>query len=74
VRLDPRLPASWTVLAFPVRWRGTRVTVEVRGDELEVDLEGDARVALGTGPAERLGRGSHRGRRGAAGWSWVGQP
>jgi len=74
VRLDPRPPASWTVLAFPFRWRGTRVTVEVRGDELEVDLDGDARVALGTGPAERLGRGSHRGRRGAGGWSWVGQP
>jgi kojibiose phosphorylase len=74
VRIDPRVPASWSRLAFPFQWRGTRVTVDVQGDQLEVELDGPAPVAMGGGPSERLERGRHRARRGGGGWSWVGQP
>jgi len=40
---DPRLPADWPELAFPLHWRGTRLDVTIRRDEMRVRAgEGDA--------------------------------
>ncbi|MFT4219601.1 MAG: glycosyl hydrolase family 65 protein [Microbacterium sp.] len=40
---DPRLPASWPELSFPVHWRGTRLQVTITARELRVRAgEGDA--------------------------------
>ncbi|GAA0969789.1 glycosyl hydrolase family 65 protein [Nocardioides aquaticus] len=35
---DPRLPEEWPALTFPVRWRGSRLRVEVTGDHLAVEV------------------------------------
>ncbi len=72
VRIDPRLPAAWTGLTFPVRWRGTRIVVDVRGDVLELDLEGPAVVAVGHGAPMPLDRGRFVARRECDGWSMGG--
>ncbi|MCA1674082.1 MAG: hypothetical protein LC799_18415 [Actinobacteria bacterium] len=32
--MDPRIPSSWEGLAFSVRWRGTRVGVDIGSDVL----------------------------------------
>ena len=40
VRIDPRLPEAWAGLTFPIRWRGTRIVVDVRGaEDLQILLE-----------------------------------
>ena len=36
---DPRLPADWPELRFPLLWHGTRLRVTVRRDELIVAAE-----------------------------------
>ena len=72
VRIDPRLPAAWTGLTFPIRWRGTRIGVDVRGDVLELDLEGPALVAVGHGAPMPLDRGRFLARRECDGWSMGG--
>jgi kojibiose phosphorylase len=74
LRLDPRLPPSWEGLSFPVRWRGTRVHVEVVGDTLTVRLDGQARVAVGTEPASTLEAGHFVARRQGDGWSALEAP
>ncbi|WJL96242.1 glycosyl hydrolase family 65 protein [Microbacterium sp. ET2] len=38
---DPRLPAGWEELAFPLRWRDTPVHVAIRADEMRVRIEGE---------------------------------
>ncbi|HEX2047975.1 MAG TPA: glycosyl hydrolase family 65 protein [Acidimicrobiales bacterium] len=73
VRIDPRVPRTWECLAFPVRWRGTRIAVEVREDILELDLDGPALVALGTGEPVSLGAGRFVARRDGGAWSLPGQ-
>ena len=72
VRIDPRLPSAWAGLTFPIRWRGTRIGVDVRGDVLELDLEGPAVVAVGQGAAMPLERGRFVARRECDGWSMGG--
>ena len=60
LRINPRLPASWSRLAFPGRWRGTVVRVAARQSELEIDLESAATVALGGGAPRPLPAGRYR--------------
>jgi kojibiose phosphorylase len=72
VRIDPRLPAAWAGLTFPIRWRGTRIGVDVRGDVLELDLDGPAVVAVGHGAPMPLDRGRFAARRECDGWSMGG--
>jgi trehalose/maltose hydrolase-like predicted phosphorylase len=69
LRLDPCLPAPWDGLAFPVRWRGTRVRVELTPQALHLDLDGPASVGLATSPAVELGAGRFVASREGDGWS-----
>lgn len=40
---DPRLPADWPELSFPITWQGSRLRVSVRQDGLHAEVEeGDA--------------------------------
>ncbi len=45
---DPRLPASWPSLRFPITWRGSRLRVVLTQDELAISVEraGEAEVRL----------------------------
>src|SRR5680860_277818 len=45
---DPRLPASWPSLRFPITWRGSRLRIELTQDELAISVErtGDPEVPL----------------------------
>jgi kojibiose phosphorylase len=70
LRIDPRLPPAWPALQFPVRWRGTRVSVAVRLDTVELDLDGPADIAMGRSPAIALDAGRHVAHRGADGWAF----
>ena len=72
VRIDPRLPQAWNGLAFPVRWRGTRISVHLSADVMELDLDGPARVAVGSGPPAHLGAGRALARRRGDGWALEG--
>jgi trehalose/maltose hydrolase-like predicted phosphorylase len=72
VRIDPRIPDVWDALTFPIRWRGTRIGVDVRADVLELDLEGPATVAVGHGAPMPLERGRFVARRECDGWSMAG--
>jgi kojibiose phosphorylase len=69
VRIDPRLPPGWAALTFPVRWRGTRISVEVRADVVALELDGPALVAMGAGPPAGLDVGRFSAHRGAGGWA-----
>jgi trehalose/maltose hydrolase-like predicted phosphorylase len=72
VRIDPRLPAAWQALSFPIHWRGTRIGVQVSGDRLELDLLAPAVVAVGPGAAVPLDAGRFVARRECDGWSLAG--
>ncbi|MGX1694050.1 glycoside hydrolase family 65 protein [Microbacterium keratanolyticum] len=40
---DPRLPADWPELAFPLQWRGSQLTVSITREQIRVEvIEGDA--------------------------------
>ncbi|HXG26962.1 MAG TPA: glycosyl hydrolase family 65 protein, partial [Candidatus Binatia bacterium] len=70
LRIDPVLPPGWTRLRFPIRWRGSRVVVEVEDRRLALELDGPAEVRLGTrGEPRRLGAGRYRATRRGDGWS-----
>jgi alpha,alpha-trehalose phosphorylase len=45
---DPRLPASWPSMRFPITWRGSRLRVELTQDELAITVEqvGEPEVRL----------------------------
>lgn len=58
LRIDPRPCPSWERLAFPIRWRGRRVQVEVEGDELLVHLEAPTMIAAGRNRGAELGPGT----------------
>ncbi len=36
---DPRLPAAWPSMRFPLKWRGAQLRVELRQDELAITVE-----------------------------------
>ncbi|NED96878.1 glycoside hydrolase family 65 protein [Phytoactinopolyspora alkaliphila] len=44
---DPRLPAAWPKLSYPLCWRGTRLTVSITRDELRVRVLGGGSVSFG---------------------------
>ncbi|MGI9023803.1 MAG: glycosyl hydrolase family 65 protein [Acidimicrobiales bacterium] len=69
VRVDPRLPPAWEKLAFPVRWRGTRIDVEATADTLRLHLDGPARVAVGAADPVPLDHGCFVASRQGDGWS-----
>ena len=72
VRIDPRVPPAWDRLAFPIRWRGTRIGVEVTATVLELDLRAPAVVAVGQGAPVPLEAGRFVARRDCDGWSLAG--
>ncbi|MGI8809979.1 MAG: glycoside hydrolase family 65 protein, partial [Acidimicrobiales bacterium] len=74
VRIDPCLPPEWNGLTFPIRWRGTRLSVDVRPHGLELDLDGPATVAVGSGPPVKLAAGRFVARRDGDVWSLDAQP
>ena len=39
--LSPRLPAKWSRLAFPVRWQGCPMFVDIRPGEVEITNRSD---------------------------------
>lgn len=43
---DPRLPAAWPSLSFPLRWQGSLVQITVRRDSLTAELREGAPVAF----------------------------
>ncbi len=69
LRIDPRVPPSWEGLAFSVRWRGTRVGVDVGSDVLHIDLDGPLSVGVGTEPARPMDAGRFVARRQGSRWS-----
>jgi kojibiose phosphorylase len=69
VRIDPHLPGGWDRLAFPVRWRGTLIDVEVTSTTLCLRLDGPAAVAVGRGSHSMLGPGPYVAHREGDGWS-----
>jgi kojibiose phosphorylase len=69
LRIDPRLPPSWDALAFPVRWRGTRVRLEVTSGAVHLDVDAPTAVALGTAAPAALQAGRFVAQREGDGWS-----
>ncbi|MEA2506719.1 MAG: hypothetical protein QOH48_1337, partial [Actinomycetota bacterium] len=69
LRLDPRLPAEWKRLKFPIRSGGAKVVVDVEPERLTLTLERPQTVALGGGPASHLTAGRYVATRSDAGWS-----
>lgn len=69
VRFVPRLPAGWDRLAFPLRWRGTTIRVEIRSGSLTLDLDGPASAAVGSGVFRRLSAGRYRAEAHGGRWS-----
>jgi trehalose/maltose hydrolase-like predicted phosphorylase len=69
LRVDPKLPASWTRLAFPFWWRDNVIRVDADRSEVRIELRSPADVALGAGSPRRLARGRYRARFGNGNWS-----
>jgi kojibiose phosphorylase len=69
IRLAPRLPSAWRRLAFPIRWHGKMIFIDVRPTELRVRLDGTTVVALADGPAQTLRAGNYRASVQRGGWS-----
>ncbi|MDF9716003.1 glycoside hydrolase family 65 protein [Nocardioides sp. ChNu-153] len=54
---DPRLPADWPSLSFPLQWHGTRVQVTVTQDEMTVAVvDGDGEVPFRVRGEEHVAR------------------
>lgn len=69
LRVDPRLPPTWRRLAFPVRWRRTRLYVDASPDRLVLSPDGPLSIAVGAGSPRRLGPGVYVARRRGRRWS-----
>jgi alpha,alpha-trehalose phosphorylase len=55
---DPRLPADWPELAYPLQWRGSRLRVTITRDQLRLEVsEGDAIEFTVRGAAHRAAVG-----------------
>jgi trehalose/maltose hydrolase-like predicted phosphorylase len=67
--LDPRLPAAWSRLRFPIRSRGAKVLVDVEPQRVTLTLDDPATVALGRGGAAPLAAGQYAATRNDEGWS-----
>lgn len=67
--LDPRLPAAWQRLKFPIRSRGVKVLVDIQRDRITLTLDGPASVALGDGAVSHLDAGRYGATRNDGGWS-----
>jgi beta-phosphoglucomutase family hydrolase len=67
--LDPRLPAGWSRLKFPIRSRGAKVLVDIETERVTLTLDGPATVALGPGAAAPLAAGQYAATRNDGGWS-----
>ena len=58
--LDPRLPADWHRLAFPLQWRDSRLRIEVEAEPLTVTVSlegGPVAVRVAKGPSVTLASG-----------------
>jgi len=51
LRIDPTLPAAWSVLTLRLRFRGRRVSVTIRSDRVSVASSAPIAIALADGPA-----------------------
>jgi trehalose/maltose hydrolase-like predicted phosphorylase len=71
LRLAPRLPPGWRRLAFPVRWRGSRIRVGVEPDLVTMALAGPVAVAVGDGAVAALPPGRYQARRHGNGWGRI---
>jgi alpha,alpha-trehalose phosphorylase len=71
LRVDPRLPAGWERLRFPVRWRGSRIQVEAEPDLVTISLDGPAQVAMGDSTPAVLQPGRYTSARGETGWARI---
>ncbi|HEX2272618.1 MAG TPA: glycosyl hydrolase family 65 protein [Acidimicrobiales bacterium] len=69
LRIDPRIPPSWEGLGFSVRWRGTRVGVQVGPTSLRVDVDGPLILGVGSEAARPVEAGGFLARRQGSGWS-----
>ncbi len=69
LRIDPRPPRTWTRLAFPLRWRGSRVRVDVEARTVTVTVDRPTPVAIGANAPRRLNIGRHLARKARRGWS-----
>jgi trehalose/maltose hydrolase-like predicted phosphorylase len=67
--LDPRLPAAWKRLKFPIRSRGAKVVVDIEPGRVTLTLDGPANVALGGGSSSTIAAGTHAATRSDGGWS-----
>jgi trehalose/maltose hydrolase-like predicted phosphorylase len=66
--LDPRLAPTWDRLAFPLRWRGARVAVDIAPDSVTLSLNRPTTVALGGLRPVPLAAGRYGARREGDGW------
>ena len=46
LRIEPRLPESWSKLSFPLVWQGQRLKVTAMKDEVSVENCGDRKVEI----------------------------
>ncbi len=53
--VDPRIPASWTSLEIPVRFRQSQVRVRATGDRMDITARPSARVQVGSLPVQQIG-------------------
>lgn len=58
LKLSPRLPKTWSRLAFPIIWKGCDVYVDISGEEATVTNRGDLEIAVEVcGEARRISAG-----------------
>jgi kojibiose phosphorylase len=69
LHLDPALPDAWSMMRFPILWRGTRLELASGADELSLELDGPADVAIGRHRPQGLAPGRYRSTRARGEWS-----
>jgi len=47
--LNPRLPATWGAMSFPLIWRGTPVRIEITREATSITSEGESPIELSVG-------------------------
>jgi trehalose/maltose hydrolase-like predicted phosphorylase len=66
--VDPRVPGEWGAVRIPVRFRGSRVRVQVDEDRLEIRAQPASIIAVDQGAPAAIGPGGRRFRRTAGHW------